>query len=392
MLLVERRDNVQKEIRIDNNDLLVMNLVHYFITEKDYNPVILHGVNDEVWLENMDSDYKLVRIVSHYIHNEEQLSFDSFKLQRILSNLNKKTLSLSMNVISIYTSLGEDVVLPEEDGVISVLIRNVSEIQNGKLLEVFPDIVEKTKHEEKGMDLFVKISDDINKESYEKSKRVEKIFSPKKPLVTYLIIAICIILFISMYIFGQGSTYVKTLIDFGGNVSYYTKHGEYYRLFTSIFLHAGIVHLLCNMYSLYVIGPQVESFYGKLKYLFIFLFSGISGSLLSVAFASKYAVSVGASGAIFGLLGSICYFGYHYRVYLGNALKSQIIPIILLNLFIGFTFSGIDNFAHIGGLVGGVFASMAMGVPGKSKKSDIANGCILLLIYLVFLIYLAFFH
>ena len=254
MLLVERRDNVQKEIRIDNNDLLVMNLVHYFITEKDYNPVILHGVNDEVWLENMDSDYKLVRIVSHYIHNEEQLSFDRFKLQRILSNLKKKTLSLSMNVISIYTSLGEDVVLPEEDGVISVLIRNVSEIQNGKLLEVFPDIVEKTKHEEKGMDLFVKISDDINKESYEKSKRVEKIFSPKKPLVTYLIIAICIILFISMYIFGQGSTYVKTLIDFGGNVSYYTKHGEYYRLFTSIFLHAGIVHLLCNMYSLYEIG------------------------------------------------------------------------------------------------------------------------------------------
>ena len=63
-----------------------------------------------------------------------------------------------------------------------------------------------------------------------------------------------------------------------------------------------------------------------------------------------------------------------------------------LNLFIGFTFSGIDNFAHIGGLVGGVFASMAMGVPDKSKKSDIANGCILLLIYLVFLIYLAFFH
>ena len=97
---------MQKEIQLNNNDLLVMNLVHYFITEKDYNPVILHGVNDEIWLENMDSDYKLVRIVSHYIHNEEQLSFDRFKLQRILSNLKKKTLSLSMNVISIYTSLG----------------------------------------------------------------------------------------------------------------------------------------------------------------------------------------------------------------------------------------------------------------------------------------------
>ena len=72
-------------------------------------------------------------------------------------------------------------------------------------------------------------------------------------------------------------------------------------------------------------------------------------------------------------------------------MRSQIIPIIILNLFIGFSFSGIDNFAHIGGLIGGVFASMALGVPDKSKLSDKANGSILLLIYLTFLIYLAFF-
>ena len=146
------------------------------------------------------------------------------------------------------------------------------------------------------------------------------------------------------------------------------------------------------MYSLYVIGPQVESFYGKLKYLFIFLFSGISGSLLSVAFASKYAVSVGASGAIFGLLGSICYFGYHYRVYLGNALKSQIIPIILLNLFIGFTFSGIDNFAHIGGLIGGLLITSALGIKYKSSTSQMVNGWILSAIYLGFIIFMAFFY
>lgn len=381
-----------KEIKLNNSDLLVMNLVHYFITEKDYNPVILHGVNDEIWLENLDNDYKLIRIVSHYIHNKEQLNFDRFKLKRILESLKKKTFSRNMPVISIYTSLGEDVELPrEEDNILSVLISKTSEIKNDNLIEVFPDIVEKTHHEEKGIDLFVKISDDINKESYEKSKRVEKLFSMKKPIVTYGIMLVCVVLFISMYIFGDGSTYIRTLIEFGANAVAYTKRGEYYRLFTSIFLHAGLAHLLCNMYSLYVIGPQTESFYGKLKYAGIFIFSGISGSLLSVALSGNNAVSVGASGAIFGLLGAILYFGYHYRVYLGNVLKSQIIPIIILNLLIGFTFSGIDNFAHIGGLIGGVFASMAVGVPDKSKTSDKANGCILLLIYLVFLIYLAFF-
>ena len=353
-----------KEIKLNNNDLLIMNLVHYFITEKSYNPVVLHGINDEIWLENLDNDYKLIRIVSHYIHNEEQLKFDRFKLKKIISNLKKKTFSFNMPVLNIYTSLGEDVVLEDEDNSsLSLFISKASEIENDNLTSIFPDIVEKTKHEEKGIDLIVKISDDIKKERFAKSKRVEKIFSKKNPFITHIIILICMILFIAMYIFGNGSNDIKTLIDFGGNAIIYTKMGEYYRLFTSIFLHAGIMHLLCNMYSLYVLGPQVENFYGKVKYLIIFIVSGISGSLLSTALSGNNAISVGASGAIFGLLGSILYFGYHYRVYLGNVLKSQIIPLIILNLVIGFLNPGIDNSAHIGGLVAGVLSSMLVGVP-----------------------------
>lgn len=380
------------EIKINNNDLLIMNLVHYFVTEKNYNPVILHGINDEIWLENLDSDYKIVRIVSHYIHNNEQLNFDRFKLRRIVDNLKKKTFSINMPIVSIYTSLGEGVDLPKEDsGDLNVFVSKISEVKNPTLLEVFPDIVEKTKHKEKGIDLFVKISDDINKESFQKSQRVEKIFAPKIPLVTYAIMIVCVFMFVITYLLGNGANDIRTLIEFGANAGYYTKHGEFYRLFTCIFLHAGILHLFCNMYSLYVIGPQVESFYGKLKYIFIFVFSGICGSILSLAFASDNLVSVGASGAIFGLLGSVLYFGYHYRVYLGNVLKSQILPVIILNLIIGFMIAGIDNFAHIGGLIGGVFASMAVGVPDRSSTSDKANGCILMLIYLCFIIYLAFF-
>ena len=216
----------------------------------------------------------------------------------------------------------------------------------------------------------------------------------KQPIITYTFMSVCILLFLFLVFFlGNNFMEIRThdLVNMGGNVGLYTKMGEYFRLFSSIFLHGGIIHLVCNMYSLYVIGPQVESFYGKIKYLFIFLFSGIAGSILSLAFNPNNIVSVGASGAIFGILGAICYFGYHYRVYLGNVLKSQIIPIIVLNLMVGFMASGIDNFAHIGGLIGGVFASMAMGVPDKSSKSDRASGSILLLIYLGFIVYLAFF-
>ena len=298
-----------------------------------------------------------------------------------------------MPVVSIYTSLGEGVELKVDDGNDkNFLVSKNSEIRNPNLLEIFPDIVEKTKHEEKGIDLFVKISDDINKESLEKSQRVEKIFSPRIPIITYIIISICVAMFVLCFFVGNGPSDVKTLVFMGANSSYYTKAGEYYRLLTCIFLHAGFAHIICNMYSLIVIGPQVESFYGKLKYLFIFLVSGICGSILSLVFSSSNIVSVGASGAIFGLLGAIIYFGYHYRVYLGNVLKSQIIPVIILNLVIGFMISGIDNFAHVGGLIGGLFAAMACGVPDKSSTSDKINGCILLIIYLIFIVYMAFFR
>ena len=164
---------------------------------------------------------------------------------------------------------------------------------------------------------------------------------------------------------------------------------EYYRLITGAFLHAEPLHFIFNMYALYIIGSQMESFLGKGKYLIVYFFSTIVGSLFSIIF-SKYA-SIGASGAIFGLLGSLLYFGYHYRVYLGTVLKNQIIPIIVINLAIGFFLSdNIDNFAHIGGLVGGVLITMGVGVKYKSTKQEQINGCIVSLLLIAFLLFVAF--
>ena len=130
----------------------------------------------------------------------------------------------------------------------------------------------------------------------------------------------------------------------------------------------------------------MHKYRGKWKYLIIYLISGLSGSLLSCILTNSY--SLGASGAIFGLLGSLLYFGMHYRLYLGSVLLKEIVPIIVLNLLIGFTFSGIDNWAHIGGLIGGIFITMALGIDNKTQKSTKINGYIILSIYLVFLFYL----
>ena len=372
------------EIIIKSDDLLVMNLINYFITEENYKPMIIHGINDEIWLENLDNNYKIVRIVSHHIHNKEQLDFDKFKLSKIVKQVKRKTLSFKVKVLSIYTDIEDEKILNNDD----VLITKEKDINNPKLLSAFPDIVEKTNRKEDGLEYFIKVTDNINKKNEKRNKIAEKIFSYKQPIVTYIIMAICIILFILMELSG-GSTNSQTLLKYGANLDVLVKNGEYYRLFTCIFLHIGIMHLLCNMYSLYIIGREVENLFGKIKYIIIFILSGIFGSIMSLAFTHN-TISAGASGAIFGLLGALLYFGMHYRTYLWEAIKRSIIPIIVVNLIIGFFAEGIDLAAHIGGLVGGVLVAMMVGVPDKSKTKDIINGTILTIIYLIFISYLAF--
>ena len=372
------------EIIFKSDDLLVMNLINYFITEENYKPMIIHGINDEIWLENLDNNYKIVRIVSHHIHNKEQLDFDKFKLSKIVKQVKRKTLSFKVKVLSIYTDIEDEKILNNDD----VLITKEKDINNPKLVSAFPDIVEKTNRKEDGLEYFIKVTDNINKKNEKRNKIAEKIFSYKQPIVTYIIMAICIILFILMELSG-GSTNSQTLLKYGANLDVLVKNGEYYRLFTCIFLHIGIMHLLCNMYSLYIIGREVENLFGKIKYIIIFILSGIFGSIMSLAFTHN-TISAGASGAIFGLLGALLYFGMHYRTYLGEAIKRSIIPIIVVNLIIGFFAEGIDLAAHIGGLVGGVLVAMMVGVPDKSKTKDIINGTILTIIYLIFISYLAF--
>lgn len=372
------------ETIIRSDDLLIMNLINYFITEENYKPMIIHGVDDEIWLENLDNNYKIVRIVSHHIHNKEQLDFDKFKLSRVVKQVKRKTLSFRVKVLNIYTDIEDEKMLNNDD----VLITKEKDINNPKLVNAFPDIVEKTNRKEDGLEYFIKVTDNINKNNAKRNKIAEKIFSYKQPIVTYIIMAICIILFILMELSG-GSTNSQILLKYGANLDILVKNGEYYRLFTCIFLHIGIMHLICNMYSLYVIGREVESLFGKVKYIIIFILSGIFGSIMSIAFTHN-TISAGASGAIFGLLGALLYFGINYRTYLGEAIKRTIIPIIVVNLIIGFFAEGIDLAAHIGGLVGGVLVSMMVGIPDKSKTRDIVNGTILTIIYLIFISYLAF--
>lgn len=372
------------EETLNRKDRIIMKLLHYFITERNYNPILLQGVDNEIWLENMDDQYKIIRIVSNHIHNDEQLNFDSFKTSRIVRKIKKKTFSFKMNVLSIYIDLGDNAHLENVKNMDCMYLYDEQDIKNYSFIDqVFPDIKNKLKFTEKGLQLFIKITNDINSKNKTEAEKMEEVFKRKKPIITTILIIINLLIFFGGHILGIYEEVLNKYCVYGPFIRNYH---EYYRLFTGMFLHLDFAHILCNCYSLYIIGSQLEGFLGKKKYLAIYLFSGFIGSLASITF-SEYA-SAGASGAIFGLLGSMLYFGYHYRVYLGNAMKSQIIPLLILNLVIGFMVPGIDYFAHIGGLIGGALATIALGVKYKSTQFEKINGWIVAILFTLFMVYM----
>ncbi len=376
-------------IIINNKDELIMSLVHYFVTEENYTPINVQGAKNEIWLENLDNPYRIVRINFKYIHNMEQYNTDLFKMHFVMKQIKKKTLSLKMNALNICLDVNDNVKLDTEDKTIdSISVSDLNDLKKNKLLgKYYPKITTSKLKNTKNLDEIINATEDINKKTARENNQYEDIFKPKKIVMTKVIIAICVIMyFISLFITNDFTT---SLVLLGANNKFLVMHGEVYRLITSAFLHGNLFHLLINMYSLWIIGSQMETFVGKTKFTIIYLLSALMGGLFSVIFL-KNGISIGASGAIFGLLGAFLYFGYHYRLYLSNALTTQIIPIVILNLILGFTITGIDNASHIGGLIGGYLATMIVGLKYKSSRSENINGLIVYTLLVVFLIYVLF--
>ena len=174
-----------------------------------------------------------------------------------------------------------------------------------------------------------------------------------RPYVTYVLIGICVVVYLLQtaisYLFNIDITQAlvkdNTLI----------MHGQIWRLITPIFLHGSIFHIGFNMYALFAIGPTLERFYGRGRYLALFMLSGFAGNVMSFIFTAN--PSLGSSTAIFGLLGAEGVLIYQNREIFGNIVSralSQVVIIAVINLVIGLTpNSGIDNWGHIGGLLGG---------------------------------------
>lgn len=173
-----------------------------------------------------------------------------------------------------------------------------------------------------------------------------------KPYVSYVLIGICVGVYLaqmaSMSMWGVDLPSV-----WGVKNNALIMSGQVWRLFTPIFLHGSILHILFNMYALSYLGPSLERFYGHLRFLALFLVAGFAGNVISFMFSPH--LSLGSSTAIFGLLGAQGVLIYQNRELFGNIARralSQVIMIAVVNLVIGLT-PGIDNWGHIGGLIGG---------------------------------------
>lgn len=371
-------------IKINKKDDIILKILHYFITEEDYKPVIINGLDNEIWLENMENDLKLIRINTNYIHNEEQFKSDIFKVKTIMKSIKRNTLSFKMTTLNLLLDTGDNVSIIDNKNIETIKIDGLDDFKKNKFVkEFFPKVKETNFNDKVDPVEFFKLTEDMNQNTMKKEKKLEKIFSPKKPVVTYILIVLNLMVFLYGVLHGNDE-----LINMFGNNYELVQNGEFYRLFTCMFVHADILHILFNMIALYSIGPVVERYYGKSKFLLIYLVSGLLGSIFSGVFMTADSISIGASGAIFGLLGSICYFTYYYRATLQGILRGSIMPVIIINLVIGFLSTSIDLSAHIGGLIGGILISMAIGIGDKHRKSDQINGLVVLILMAVFLIYM----
>ena len=176
---------------------------------------------------------------------------------------------------------------------------------------------------------------------------------PRKQVwVSYLLLFVNVLILIAMS-FAGGSSNSEVLIDFGAMYGPYLAAGQYWRLFTAMFIHVGIIHLLFNSFGLWIFGRMAEALFGSSKFVLIYVLAGLCGAVVSYIF-NPIVIAAGASGAIFGILGAlVAFFAPMYKD--PNARKNLygLLGLVGLNLIFSLLRPSVDTWAHMGGFASG---------------------------------------
>lgn len=189
-----------------------------------------------------------------------------------------------------------------------------------------------------------------------------------KPYVTYALLALNITIFFAGLLIPDLD--LQLLRGGANNQIQVLREGEYLRLFSAMFLHGGLMHLFFNVYALFAVGSNIEGLFGHVRFALIYMLGGLTGSLFSIMFNSPQTLSVGASGAVFALFAAELVYLYQHRKLLGPNGRAQLQNLLLvagfnfaLGIFssLGLTPLNIDNWAHIGGFIGGALLTWYIG-------------------------------
>lgn len=232
----------------------------------------------------------------------------------------------------------------------------------------------------------------IEQQQAQEEQRFTQILARRPVSITWAILILNLAIYLLM-VKVAGGGYVNnfihmddigTLIAFGAKTNQLLQDREWFRFVTPIFIHGGLLHLASNSYAIWMIGPLVEKLYGGARFFFIYMAAGIGGvfgSYVGGLSRSPNIPGVGASGAIFGLFGLLLIFSYRYRRDLSpglrQSIKSGIVPVIVVNLVIGFSIPSIDNAAHIGGLVSGMALCLIVPYLAPDERNDSLSGMLM---------------
>ena len=192
----------------------------------------------------------------------------------------------------------------------------------------------------------------------------------KEPVTAVLLLLNIIIFLVTDFTGGTDNT-IHMLECGAAYPPFILENGEYYRLFTCMFLHFGIEHLANNMLVLFVLGQRLEPVVGKIRFLLIYFLGGIGGNLIYLVFDIKggnYAVSAGASGAVFAVMGAMIWVVIRNRGRLQDISTRQMLVMAAFSLYFGFASSGVDNAAHVGGMICGILLAVVLYHPRSSKR------------------------
>lgn len=376
--------------------LLMNHLAYQFIKNNQFELLHISEQNEEIWLEKYENrTSKVMRLTTRGFDWTNELKRDITNSINRIRSMGRLLIGKSVEFKSIYIS--EYAPVDDWQEVKKPLI-----LKGSKQINIQVYYMNKENFVEEAE----RIANDISKFSLpaldrepallqaelqkyrlflnnlliENRQKAGQLFSHAKPTITYLLIFFNIIFYMIIEFLGSSQD-IPHLIQFGAKYNPLIMEHEWWRIFSSMFIHIGFIHLFMNMLALYYLGTAVERIYGPRKFLFIYTLGGVVGGLASFAFTVN--VSAGASGAIFGLFGALLFFGLHERKIFLQTIGRGIIFVILFNIIFGFTVPNIDNGAHLGGLVAGFISSAIVHLP---KRKDVGKQILAAIGYIIIVV------